>query len=312
MLSARARTRGKVELTVDLEGLLCPGPTFLVVVLLRAVHEREQFARPLPLETVEHLVDERLAGFEVAQVGDRGGKSACRLVGGRIAPRLSECRDGFLVVSNSLGETAGQLLAAGEQREEPRPFRVARRRQLERLTKQCARGHEVEVERPLAREREEAKRGRLQLGGVVRMTGGSRQFEGGRVVVREHLGDVLDPLARLRLQPGRGGDVAGGARCARKLRVRDVAGQDVPEGVLGLALHRGVPGGTHQLLPRELAQRVDHIGRVAVTHFRDRAGPKDLADHRRIGEQRLALRRQGVQARGDERLDRVRQRNPRL
>ena len=189
---------------------------------------------------------------------------------------------------------------------------MARRRQLERLTKQCARGREIEVQGPFAREREEAKRGGLQLGCPVRMTGGSRQIEGGRVVVREHLGDVLDPLARLRLQPGRGGDVAGGARRTRKLRIRDVAGQDMPEGVLGLALHRGMPCGTHQLLPRELAQRVDHLGRVAVTHFRDRAGPEDLADHRRIGEQRLALRRKGIQARCDERLDGVRQRNPRL
>ena len=83
-------------------------------VLLRAVHEREQLTRPLPLETFEQLVEERLAGFEVAQVGERDGKSARRLVGGRIAPRRSECRNRFLVVSNSLGKTACQLLAAGE------------------------------------------------------------------------------------------------------------------------------------------------------------------------------------------------------
>ena len=61
-----------------------------------------------------------------------------------------------------------------------------------------------------------------------------------QVVVGEHVGQVLGPLARLALEPGGGRAVAGGAGGARDLGVADVPDQQVPEAVLGLALHRAV------------------------------------------------------------------------
>ena len=43
---------------------------------------------------------------------------------------------------------------------------------------------------------------------------------------------------------------------ARQLGIGDVADEDVPEGVLGLAGHRGVAGRSDELLAGELAHRL--------------------------------------------------------
>ena len=103
---------------------------------------------------------------------------------------------------------------------------------------------------------EEPQRRCLELGGLLGLSGGPRELQRGRVVVGEDVGEVLDAFGGLRLDPARGGDVAGGPGGSRELAVGDVAGEDVPEGVLGLALDRGAPGGTHELLARELPERV--------------------------------------------------------
>ena len=48
---------------------------------------------------------------------------------------------------------------------------------------------------------------------------------------------------------------------------------------------------------------------VALAHLRDRAGPEDLPDDGGVGEHRLRVGRQRVQAGGDQRLDRVGERD---
>ena len=59
-----------------------------------------------------------------------------------------------------------------------------------------------------------------------------------QVVVGEHVGQVFGPLAGLALEPGGRRLVPAGAGGARDLPVADVADQQVPEAVLGLARHR--------------------------------------------------------------------------
>ena len=102
-------------------------------------------------------------------------------------------------------------------------------------------------------------------------------------------------------------------RAAREARgqlvVGDVAGEDVPERVLGLVLHRRVACRPHELLPRQLAQRGDDRLRIAIAHRRHGSGPEHLADHRRVGQQRLRVRLESVETGGDQRLHRVGERH---
>ena len=149
----------------------------------------------------------------------------------------------------------------------------------------------------------------LELGRLLGLSGGSRELQGRRVVVGEDVGEVLDAFGRLGLDPSGRGDVTRCSGGPGELRVGDIAGQDVPEGVLGLALDRGTPGRTHELLARELPQRLGDLVEVALAHLRDRPGPEDLPDDGGVGEHRLSLRRQGVQARGDQGLDRIGERD---
>ena len=81
----------------------------------------------------------------------------------------------------------------------------------------------------------------------------------------------------------------------------------MPEGVLGLARHRRLPHRAHELLARELAQGRHHALWVALAHCRESPGPEDLADHRCVGEERLRVRREGVETGGDQRLHRLRE-----
>ena len=124
-------------------------------------------------------------------------------------------------------------------------------------------------------------------------------------MVGEHVGQVLGPLAGLALEPGGGGAVAGGAGGAGDLPVADVPDQQVPEAVLGLALHRARAGRADELLAGELVQRQLDLARVAVSHLRHGARPEELAHDGGVLQQALALRRERVQARGDQRLHRV-------
>ena len=96
--------------------------------------------------------------------------------------------------------------------------------------------------------------GCLERGRLFCLSGGAGEVEGGRVVVGEHVGEVLDPVGDLRFDPGRGRDVAGGAGGSRELGVGDVADESVAEGVLGLAVHRGAARGPDELRAGELAR----------------------------------------------------------
>jgi hypothetical protein len=90
---------------------------------------------------------------------------------------------------------------------------------------------------------------------------------------------------------------------ARDLSIGDVADEDMPEGVFGLAAYRRPPLAPHEVLPRE---RVQSSLMVVIACDRlQGAGPEDLADNRRILEQRLFLARQTVEARGDHPLNRL-------
>ena len=68
-------------------------------------------------------------------------------------------------------------------------------------------------------------------------------------MVGEHLGVIFG--AAERLDPGGRAAVPLAAGRARDLTVGDVAEQDVPEGVLGLARDRGAARLLHELLPLE-------------------------------------------------------------
>ena len=99
--------------------------------------------------------------------------------------------------------------------------------------------------------------------------------------------------------------MAGGTGRARDLLVADVPDQQMPEAMLGLALHRARARRTNKLLAGEFVQRLLHLVQVAVTHLRQRPRPEHLADHRGVLEQALPLGGEGVEAGGDQRLHRI-------
>jgi hypothetical protein len=93
------------------------------------------------------------------------------------------------------------------------------------------------------------------------------------------------------------------ARRTGDLRICHVADEQVPERVFGLALNRGPPSGPKQLLASELVQALAHVTHVDAPHLGEGARPEHLADDRRVVEQRLTMRRQRIETRGDQRLD---------
>ena len=125
-----------------------------------------------------------------------------------------------------------------------------------------ARSH-VERERALAGESQVADRVRLKLLRLLCVGGGADELERGQIVVGEHVGQVLRPLACLALDPGGGRAVAGGSGGARDLRVADVPDQQVPEAVLALAFHRARTQRADELLAGELVQRELDLARLA-------------------------------------------------
>ena len=125
-------------------------------------------------------------------------------------------------------------------------------------------------------------------------------------MIGEHVGQVLDPLTRLPLQPAGGRTMPAGPGRTRDLPVSHVADEQVPEAVLGLPLHRAGSGRAHQLLARQLVQHQLHLVWVTPAHLGHGAGPEHFPHHRRVLEQTLAILAERVQARGDQRLHRGR------
>src|SRR5205814_2581657 len=115
-----------------------------------------------------------------------------------------------------------------------------------------------------------------------RVAGCLGELEGLQIVVCEHLGQVLDPLTRLALDPGSGSAMAARPLRARDLGVGNVANEQMPERVLALALHRARPGGADELLAGELVQRRLYLGRVTTADLGHGAGPEHLAEHGRV------------------------------
>ena len=113
----------------------------------------------------------------------------------------------------------------------------------------------------------------------------------GLVVVREHVGQVFGPLARLLLDPRGGCPVTGGACGTRDLRVADVLYEHMPEAVFGFAFHVEVAGRAHELLTRQLVQGLLHLARITIAHRDERARPEHLAHDGGVLKQGLALGR---------------------
>ena len=173
-----------------------------------------------------------------------------------------------------------------------RPFGVALRRQRQGLLVEARRVHEG-VESNGAPSGVTQRRACATRQPADVETDQTCVLEGAHVVVREKLGPVLRPHARLEplggplvpLSSGRAGD----------LPIRDVAHEDVPERVLLIALDRGAPVTSHELLAFERAQRVVHaLGRTARAE--QRAAPKHLSDDSGVLHQLLLRSRQCVKA----------------
>jgi len=179
--------------------------------------------------------------------------------------------------------------------------------QLKRPAEPCLGLSRVEPERPLAGKGEKVARGGRELPDLRCVAGGLGEFQGLQVVVGEHLGQVLDPLPGLALDPGRGRAVAACSFGPRDLGVGDVAHEEVPERILALPRHRARTRRSHELLSRQFVQRELDIPLLAAPHLGDGVCPEDLADDCRVLEQALPLGRKRVQAGGDQRLEGVRQ-----
>ena len=131
---------------------------------------------------------------------------------------------------------------------------------------------------------------------------GRGQLERILIVVGEELRLVGDPLADRRLDPGGHREVLGCPLRPRDLSVGYVAHEGMPERVLGLVLDRARADRAHQLLPREVVERLAGQALPDASHGGDRARPEDLPDHRGVLQEALAIDRQGVQPRADEGL----------
>ena len=111
------------------------------------------------------------------------------------------------------------------------------------------------------------------------------------VVVGEHVGEVLDPLAGLGLDPAAAAATCLAARCdPRDLAVGDVADEHVPEAELLLAFHRRLRAGrTSSLRASSCSACSTRAGRaspIAAT-----ARPEHLPDHRGVLQKRLRVGR---------------------
>ncbi len=131
------------------------------------------------------------------------------------------------------------------------------------------------------------------------LAGGAGVLEGRRIVVRQHLGVVLG--AAERLEPFRSRSMLVRALGSRDLLVRDVAYERVPECVLVLARDRAPTLAAHEFLASERVE--PRLERPALAS--ERAQPEDPADHSCVLEELLLVRRQRVEAGGDDALHRL-------
>ena len=125
-------------------------------------------------------------------------------------------------------------------------------------------------------------------------------------VVSQDVGQVLDPVPRLVLQPRRRQSMASGSVHPRDLLVDDVSHRERAR-----SRTRRRPASSccdwHGRAPCERVRgaRVRLAHWSAVAHLGKRARPKHLADHSGVLEQALPVRGERVEAGGDQRLERL-------
>ena len=116
----------------------------------------------------------------------------------------------------------------------------------------------------------------------------------------EHLGVILGPAERfdpLGRQP-----VLLGPAAARYLTVRDVPNEDVEEEVLRLVLHGGASLAADEVLALEGVKVFLHLPPLEARDSCQPPGPEGFPEHGGVMEQRLLLRTEQVEPRGDDAL----------
>ena len=140
------------------------------------------------------------------------------------------------------------------------------------------------------------------------LAGGPRELERAQIMVGEHLRSVLGSLDVERLDPGSGEAMLLRPPPPRDLAVGDVANEDVPEGVLRLAVDRGAAVAPDEPLALEREQPLLDPPARQASEGHEGACPERPADDRSVLEERLLGRWQGVESGRDDGLDRLRQR----
>jgi hypothetical protein len=189
-----------------------------------------------------------------------------------------------------------------------RPPGVAVAGELEGLGVVTFGGGHVDAHGPVTGQHQVADRPGGSLSGEG-IPGRAGKVESGGVVGGEDLGVIGGPLPRHGLDPGRRALVALHTLGARNLRITHFADQRVGEGVFGLACHGRSPGGADEFFACQLMQHCPDFGFVMAAHIRDGAGPEDLAQHRGVLQQPLALGGEGIEPGRDQPLHLRRQRD---
>ena len=208
-------------------------------------------ARWLRLEQGQRLGD-RLFPARVAQPSEHGRERGQHPARGHALAPVSVERERLLERRLRLLRPPLLLRSLRPALEQQGALRMAGRGERECVRQALLGTVDLERQRPLARQGQVAERARLQHCRLPGLAGGAGERERAQVVVSEHIGQVLDPLARLLLQPRRRRFVAGGPGGARDLAVGNVPDEQVPEAVLALSLHRARPDWADELLVRQL------------------------------------------------------------
>ncbi len=171
-------------------------------------------------------------------------------------------------------------------------------------------GRGVEPERPLSRQGQEPQRRRLELSGLLSLPGRTREIQRRRVVIREDIREILHALRRLGLDPPRCRDVSRGpgtlvGAAHTRHRERGCARTRTRP---RLRSRIDAPARTSSL--RESSRSVSvTVAEIAVAHLGHRPGPEDLPDDGGVGQHRLRVAGERVEARRDQGLDRLRERD---
>ena len=145
--------------------------------------------------------------------------------------------------------------------------------------------------------------------GLIHSARCASELECGRVMARKEFRVVGAPLTGDPLDPLRGRDVLLSACGARDLRIRDIADEHVPEDVFDVVLDGRMPDAAHQLLAGELVQAGEHGLLRHTCNSSERTGPEDLAHDRGVVHERLPVGVERVEARCDNSVDFLRNRD---